>query len=86
MCKASVKKLEEALEAEPLTDEEEELVRERARDEVKRQLVAHQRGRVKESEGDEEEEEEEDGEEEDEDELEGSSRLLVKARGKCPAK
>ena len=85
MCEESVKELEEALEAEPSTDEEEELVWERVRDEVKRQLVVRQRGRVEESE-EEEEEEEEEGDEEDEDELEGSSGLSAKVRGKCPVK
>ena len=57
MCEESVKELEEALEAEPSTDKEEELVGEGARDEAKRQLVVHQRGRVKESKEEEEEEE-----------------------------
>ena len=83
-CEESVKQLEEALEAEPSTDEEEELARERVRDEAKRRLAVPQRGRVEESKG--EEEEEEDGDEENEDELEGSSRLSAKARGKRPAK
>ena len=83
-CEASVKELEEALEAEPSTDEEEELARERARDEVVRRLAARQKGKVEESEEEEEEQEEE--EEEDEDELEGSSRLSAKARGKRPTK
>ena len=76
-----MKELEEALEAEPSTDEEEELARERARDEVVRRLAARQKGKVEES-----EEEEEEEEEEDEDELEGSSGLSAKARGKRPAK
>ena len=88
-CKASVRELEEALAAEASTDEEEELVQERARDEVVRRLAACQRGKVEESEEEHEEDQEQDeeeGDEEDEDELEGSSRLLAKARGKCPAK
>ena len=88
MCEASVRELEEALAAEASTDEE-ELARERARDEVVRRLVARQRGKVKESEEEhkeEQEQEQEEGDEEDEDELEGSSRLSVKARGKHPAK
>ena len=44
-CEASVRELEAALAVEASTDEEEELVQERARDEVKRWLVACQRGR-----------------------------------------
>ena len=73
--------------AEPSTDEEEELARERARDEVVRRLAARQKGKVEESEEEEEEQEEEEEEEdEDEDELEGSSGLSAKARGKRPAK
>ena len=83
-CEESVKQLEEALEAEPSMDEEEELARERARDEAKRRLAVHQRGRVEASE--EEKEEEEEDEDEDEDELEGSSGLSAKARGKRPTK
>ena len=89
MCEASVRELEEALAAEPSTDEEEELARERARDEVVRWLAARQMGKVEESEEDHEEEQEpdeEEGDEEDEDELEGSSGLSAKARGKRPAK
>ena len=91
-CEESVKQLEEVLEAELSTDEEEELAWERARDEVKRRLAARQRGRVEASEEEEEEEEEEDEDEEeedneeDEDELEGSSGLLAKVRGKRPTK
>ena len=83
MCEESVRQLEEALEAEPSTDEEEELARERARDEAKRRLAARQRGRVEAS-----EEEKEEEEEEEEDELEGSSGLSARARarGKRPAK
>ena len=65
-CEESVKELEEALEAEASMDEEEELVQERARDKAKRQLAAHQRGRVEESKEDDKEE----GDEEDEDKLE----------------
>ena len=84
-CKASVKELEEALEAEPLMDEEEELARERARDEATRQLAARQREKVEESE-EEKEEEEEEADAGDEDELEDSSGLSAKARGKRPAK
>ena len=84
-CEASVKELEEALEAEPSTDEEEELAWERARDEATRWLAVRQRGRVEESE-EEEEEEEEEADAGDEDKLEGSSGLSVKVRGKCPVK
>ena len=73
-----MKQLEEALEAEPSTDEEEQLAWERVRDEATRWLVARQRGRVEES--------EEEEEEEDEDELEGLSGLSAKAREKCPTK
>ena len=80
MCEALVRELEEALAAEVLIDEEEELVWERVRDKVKRQLAACQRGRVKEG------KEENEKDEEDEDKLDGSSGLLVKARGKHPGK
>ena len=86
MCEALVRELEEALVAEPSTDKEEELARERARDEVVRWLAARQTGKVEESEEEHEEEDEEEDNEEDEDELEGSSGLSAKERGKRPAK
>ena len=85
-CKASVRQLEAALVAEVLTDEEEELVCERARDEAKRQLVVCQRGRVEEMEEENEEDEEDEGDEDEEDKLDHSSRLSAKVRGKCPTK
>ena len=68
MCKMLVKQLEEVL------------VQERARYEVKKQLVAHQSRAVEEVDEDKDEDEDE------EDELVGSSGLSVRVRGKCPAK
>ena len=77
---------EDASEAEALMDKEEKLAQERARDKVKRWLVACQRGRVEESEQENEEDEEEEGDEEDEDKLKGLSSLSAKVRGKGPMK
>ena len=75
-----------ALAVEVLTDEEEEMARERVRDEVKRQLAARQKGRAEETEEENEEDEEDEGDEEDEDKLDHTFRLSAKVRGKCPTK
>ena len=81
MCEESVKKLEEALEVQMSTNEE-EMRQKKVEDKVRRNWASCQSSHVKENEEDKVEEEEEDKE----GELESSSRLSVKARGKCPMK
>ena len=79
--------LEERLAVEELTNEEVELVQEKAHYDVKRSQVACQ-CQLTEEDRDEGEDEGEDGqdEEQDEDELVCSFGLLVKGKGKHPAK
>ena len=88
-CMASVKELEEVLEAEESMDEEVELRQEKVQYDVKRSAAVRQEVVVEEpkdegeGEGEDEEDEEED---EDEDKPMCFSGLSVKAKGKCPAK
>ena len=89
MCVASVKELEEVLEAEESTDEEAEMRQEKARYDAKKAMMGRQKVVEEEDEdGGEGEGESEGVEEEDEDKDEPmhSSGLLAKAKGKQPVK
>ena len=87
-CEEGLRQLEEALDAQMSTDEE-EMVQEQAEDKARRTRGLRQRDWAVEEDEDEDEdelEEEDEDEDEDEDELLGSFGLSAKARGKRPAR